>query len=283
MSRAFVHVAEMLDTLTGGRIHLEVQANLPVPDHILNIINGAPQIGTLGMGGMAEYFPPAGAFEAPYMFRDLDHFYSTVASSIGRELLSEAEKRSGLHVLDVWHQGVRQVTLRDTPAVTPEQFGKIKLRVPPSVMFAEAAKVLGALPTTMTFQNVPMGLQSGVIDGQENPLPTMKVMGIIGLCRYLVMTHHMIGTILPVVGSLQWDQFSKDDQEIITKAFRAGGEYNRRIIEEEERRLVQEFEEQGLTVLYPDLSVFRSRAERSWRRFRDQWGDSLVTQIQAVR
>lgn len=280
--RALLRVAELLESRTNGRITMTVIALLPVPGQMEDIRAGSREIGMTGAQGVADFFPSFAVFEAPYVFRDLDHFSAMIRSPIGQRILRESEDASNIHVLDVWHQGVRQVTLRNIPAQTPAEFGNVKLRIPGAVMFVEAAKVLGALPTTMAFENVNLGLRSGIIDGQENPLPTIKAMGFQEHCKYLVLTNHIVGVILPVINGDYWRELSPDDQDIITQAFREGGEYNRRIIEEEEARLVEEFADQGMIVLHPDLTVFRERAERTWLGFRELWGDSLVAEIQAV-
>ena len=281
--RALMHVSRLLEERTGGRILLTVKAATPIANQFATIVESDRELAMTGPGDFAEFYPPLSALEAPYMFRDVDHFRRTVRGPIGREMIRESERLSKRHIMDVWLQGVRQVTLRDRPATTPEQFGTIKLRVPGSIMFVEAAKVLGALPTTMTFSNVYVALRAGVVDGQENPLPTIKATGFHEPCKYLVLTGHMIGAILPYMGQRLWNTLSPEDQETLTGAFREGGEYNRRIIEEEERRLVAEFERGGMTVLRPDVRPFRARAEQSWTRFTELWGDSLVARIQAVQ
>jgi len=281
--RALLHVADLLNTWTNGRIQLVVLPRVSIPGQLDDIANGSDELGMTGMGGLADYYPPAMVFEAPYMFRDLDHFYHTVESPTGRRILAQIEQRSRLHVIEVWHQGIRQVTLRDEPATTPEEFGRIRLRIPMSTMYVEAARVLGALPTTLGFSNVYVALRAGAIDAEENPLSTIRAMRFNEVCRYLVLTSHMISTIVPVMGNRTWSSLSPEDQALVTRAFREGGAYNRRIIEQEERRLVEEFAAQGMIVLRPDLAVFRTRARQSWRRFEDIWGPSLVQQIQAVR
>ncbi len=283
MHIALVHVGELLNQRTAGRIRLRIEPRRAIPSQMDIVARSDRELAMVSLAGLASYHPPLAAFEAPYVFRDVDHFYRTVRSRIGKEVISEAERQSGLHVLGVWHQGLRQVTLRDRPATTPEEFGNIKLRVPASMMFVEAAKTLGALPTTMPFSNVHIALRAGVIDGQENPLPTIYAMGVDEVCRYLVLTSHMIGSIAPVIGSDLWQRLAKADQEIVEQAFQDGGARNRRIVEEEESRLLAELAAGGMTVLRPELEPFRRRAEQSWRRFNDIWGDSLVARIQQVQ
>lgn len=278
--RTLLQVGKVLGERTAGRIQFSfvpASADIDSSSQIVCLL-AMPSI-----NGLAEYYRPLGVLEAPYMFRNLDHFYHAIDSPIGQRLLRETEQRAQQHVLDVWHLGVRQVTLRDRPATTPDEFGFIKLRVPPALMSVEVAKVLGALPTTITFQDVYANLRAGTIDGQENPLPTIKAMGFNALCRYLVLTDHVIATTVPTLTDHHWGKLTPEDREAVTQAFRDVRNYNRLLIAEQERNLVAEFERGGMIVLKPDIEPFRRRAEQSWRRFSDVWGDSLVPQIQAIR
>ncbi len=282
MHRALVHVADALRRRSDGRIELRVRHSVSAPEPIPFVRENGGEIAMVSASGLSRYHPPLAAFEAPYMFRDLDHFYMTFDAPIGRDLLSAVEHKARVHVIRVWHQGIREVTLRDQIARTPEEFAEITLRVPAATQFVEAARVLGALPTTMPFESIAIGLRAGLVDGQENPLPTIKAMGFDRLCRYLILTHHMIGTIAPIVSLDYWTALSPADRDMIESAFVDGGLYNRLIIEEAERELVEAFAEGGMTVVEPELAVFRQRASASWRRFEDLWGPDLVGQIQAV-
>ena len=283
MHRALLKVASILQERSRGRIHLLVEAGLSLPYQIDEMLKGSDEISMSGMGSLSDYYPPLGALEAPYMFRDVDHFYHTVETPFWGSLVTEVERRSGLHVIDMWHQGVRQVTFRDQAARSPAEFGRIKLRVPPSQMYVECARVLGALPTTMNINDVRTAIRAGTVDGQENPLPTIEAMHFHDVCTYLVLTNHSITPIMPIVSAAFWKTLSESDRLLITEAFREGGRYNRKIVEEEERELIHEFEQSGMIVIRPDLRQFRDRAEKVWKRYGEVWGDSLVARIQAVK
>lgn len=277
--RTLLKVGEVLKRRTDGRIQF---AFLPIGTDVDSSSQTVCMLSMPSINGLAEYYRPLGALEAPYMFRDIDHFYRAIDSPVGQRLIREAEPRAEQHVLDVWLLGVRQVTLRDRPATTPDEFGFIKLRVPTALMAVEVAKVLGALPMTIEFKDVYVNLRAGTIDGQENPLPTIKTMGFNRLCRYLVLTNHVIATTVPALSDHHWAKLSPEDRAIVKQAFRDMRIYNRLLIDEQERRLVEELQGEGMVVLRPELAPFRRRAEQSWRRFSDVWGDSLVTQIQAA-
>ena len=280
--RTLLHVADLLSERTGGQIILTVQPSISIVDHEEVILEGLRDIAMASLAGLSRFYPPLGAFEAPYMFRSVDHFYATVDSDVGQRIRREFEARSGFHVLDIWHQGYRHVTLVDTPARTPEEFSSVRLRVPSNIMFVEAARILGAQPISASFENVAVGLRSGMFDGQENPLPTIAAMEFDRLSNYLVLTSHVLSTITPIMSKQHWESLSCRDQQIIEQTFRDGRVYNREIIEADENRLIDEFADAGLEIIRPDLGVFRERARGSWRKYEELWGASLVDEIQAV-
>lgn len=280
--RTLLHVADLLSERSGGRITLTVQPSISIVDHEEVILEGLRDIAMASLAGLSRFYPPLGAFEAPYMFRSVDHFYATVDSDVGRRIRREFEARSGFHMLDIWHQGHRHVTLVDKPARTPEEFSSVRLRVPSNIMFVEAARILGAQPISATFENVAVGLRSGMFDAQENPLPTIAAMEFHTLSSYLVLTSHVLSTITPIMSKQHWESLSFRDQQIIGQAFLDGRTYNREIIEADESRLIQKFADAGLEIIRPDLDVFRERARASWARYEELWGTSLVDEIQAV-
>ncbi len=235
------------------------------------------------IGFFAGYFQPLGAFEAPYVFTDAEHMFRVLRSEWGQRLLAEAQKRAGHRILAIWYEGVRHVTLRDRPATTPEEFGDIKLRVPASAQHVETARVLGAQPTTMGLRNVYTGLRIGTIDAQENPLPTTTALGFDEVCEYLVLTHHRVSAVFPVIADSIWQRLAPAERTLIEESFRAGGRRNREIVENAESRLINELDAAGMEVLAPDLAPFRRRARHAWRRYSDIWGDSVLVRVEDMR
>ena len=257
---ALIDVATLLRQSSGGMVTLEVAAEQSPPGEVVMAPEGQHSVNMTNLAAVAESYLPLGAFEAPYMFRNLDHFSQTMDSPLGKRLLDDGMRRAEMRILDVWALGVREVTLRDTPASTVEGFSQVKLRVPPAIMFVEGARALGAQPTTMSLDDVYTALRTGTVDGQENALATIKLRDFQHVCRYLVLTHHKIGTVVPALPDSVWETIPAAHQDLILAAFRQGRDRNIRYIREEESRLVSEFEAEGMQTLRPDLDPFRARA-----------------------
>jgi TRAP-type C4-dicarboxylate transport system substrate-binding protein len=113
--------------------------------------------------------PDLEAFAAPYVWRDTDHMLKTVGAA-GQELAERLVRAKGIRVLDFgWLFGNRYLTTKTKAIYKPEDLKGMKIRVQPTAIYLETIKAMGANPTTMDFKEVYLGLQSGVIDGQENP------------------------------------------------------------------------------------------------------------------
>ena len=221
--RALVLVAEKIRERSNGRIVLDVQPNVNVPNELDLILAGSMEIGMGRHGGSGDLLSSARGIRSALHVSAISTIFTIRSKALSAGKNSPSSNAGpGFTSSMSGTRGSRQVTLRDRPATTPLEFGHIRLRIPGTVMYVEMAKVLGALPTTMNFSNVHIALRTGVIDGQENPLPTIKAMRFNEVCRYLVLTGHMIGTISPVIGEKQWEGLSPADRALITQAFREG-------------------------------------------------------------
>ncbi len=236
-----------------------------------------------GVAWLAQYSPRIGVLGWAYLFRDLDHMYKVLRGPMGEELFKEFPTKIGVRVIDVWYLGTRQTTLRDKPASTPEEFKGIKLRSPGAPTYIEAVRVLGANPTPMGFGEVYMALKTGVIDGQENPLTTIKASKFYEVCKYLVLTSHMVDSIIPQINERLWKSLKPEHQRVVIEAFREGGKLNDKLILDGEAKLVEEFERGGMTILRPNLDTFRGRATQIPERFKNLWEDGMIEKIQAVK
>ncbi len=283
VTAALRHVAQALRTESGGRVTLSVPLEEPTQEERRQTAKRALLVELTTTQGLSRSYPPLGAVDAPYMFRDLEHFDAVMESELGRELVAEGQRRAEIQILDVWVLGVRQVTLRDRAATTPEGFSGVKLRVPPGPMFVEGARALGAQPTTMALDDVYTALRIGTVDGQENGLAAIKLRRLNEVCRYLIMTHHMIGTSVPCIADSVWEQIDPEAQSLIRRCFREAKAVNRAALLQEEREIIREMEHGGMIVLRPNLDPFRRRARHTWKRYRQVWGDSLATRVQSIR
>ncbi|OYW98085.1 MAG: C4-dicarboxylate ABC transporter, partial [Rhizobiales bacterium 32-66-8] len=139
----------------------------------------ALQRGNLEMGNIApqdisNQIPAWSVLTSAYLFRDAAHLRTFFDSEVGAEFKAMAEEQLGIHILGPTYFGARQVGLRiDREIKTPADMAGIKLRMPGGDAWQFLGTALGANPTPMAYAEVYTGLQTGAIDGQDNPLPNV--------------------------------------------------------------------------------------------------------------
>jgi len=163
---------------------------------------------------MSSYVPGFGLFEMPYLVKDREHMARIRDQIVYPELVPQADK-IGYHVIGVWENGFRQITNNKRPIVKPEDLQGIKLRVPKGVWRVKMFKAYGANPTPLGFSEVFVALQTGAMDGQENPLAQIVSGHFQEVQKYLSLTDHVY-TPSYVVAGASWSRLTPDVQKILS-------------------------------------------------------------------
>lgn len=278
-------MAEEVRTETGGAIDIRVfpaaqlgSGHEMVESTIFGLIDGV----TEGAALMAQWAPRLSVLEAPYLFDGPDHMYRVLDSEVGRSLMADLEQ-NGLKVLGVFYYGARHLTTTNREVRTPADMAGFKLRVPEVPLYLEMAHSWGASPTPMAFSELYFALRQGLVDGQENPLPTIKSGAFHEVQEYLVLTGHIIVPMITVVNKGMWDRLSAEHQQIISAAMDRAVERSNGMIIAQEQSLIEEFRAHGVKVIEPDLDAFRAAvADRVPQAFASIWGPDLYARIRAV-
>ncbi len=207
-------------------------------------------------GRVGLWIPRAGAFAQPYVIKDYDHIKRIFESPYGLEIRKEMQDKFQWRALDTWYNGTRQTT-SNRELKTMADFKGLKLRVPNAKSLLSYAKYSGASPTPMAFSEVYLALQTNAVDGQENPLPTIKAMKFYEVQPYLAITNHVVNDQMVIMSDVTWNKLTKEQQEIVNKAVAKAGAAHTKKVQDQEANLVSFFESQGVTVTYPDLAPFR--------------------------
>ena len=165
---------------------------------------------------MSSYVPSFGLFEMPYLVKDRDHMARIRDQIVFPKLVPDAEK-VGYHVLGIWENGFRQITNNKHPITKPEDLQGIKLRVPKGVWRVKMFKLYGANPTPLAFSEVFVALQTGAMDGQENPLAQIASARFYEVQKYLSMSGHVYTPSYLVAGA-SFKRMSADVQKVLSDA-----------------------------------------------------------------
>jgi TRAP-type C4-dicarboxylate transport system substrate-binding protein len=140
-------------------------------------------------------FPAWSILTSAYLFRDADHLQRFFASDLGAQMKKMAEDQLKVKILGPTFFGTRQVGLKPKKKInTPADMAGIKLRMPPGDAWQLLGRSLGANPTPMAYAEVYTGLQTGAIDGQDNPLPNVQNMKFYEVMSQIVLTSHLSAT-----------------------------------------------------------------------------------------
>lgn len=174
---------------------------------------------TLPSTVMSSTVPPFGFFELPYLIRDRAHL-RRVEEEIFWPHIAPAAEDLGFRIIALWEHGFRQITNNARPIVNASDLSGIKLRVPSGYWRIAAFQAFGANPTPMPLTEVFVGLQMGVIDGQENPLPQIYASRFHEVQRYLSLTNHIYSPIYVTVGADRWDRLPQDVRDDLIRIAR---------------------------------------------------------------
>jgi len=250
----------------------------------------ALQRGNLEMGNIApqdvsNQVPAFSILTAAYLFRDAAHLRAFFASDAGAEMKSLAETQLGIKILGPTYFGTRQLGLNvDKEIKTPADMAGVKLRMPGGDAWQFLGSALGANPTPMAYAEVYTGLQTGAIDGQDNPLPNVENMKFYEVMKQIVLTSHLVGYDLLVVAAPIWDGMSAEQQA----AFQAAADDA--IAWSTEQHLKREddlrafMEEKGLKISTPDVDAFRKNAQDAYLTsdLSKDWPAGMLDKINAL-
>src|SRR5437773_7553982 len=179
------------------------------------------ELGNIAPQDISKQLPAWSILTSAYLFRDANHLNAFFASDFGAQMKKMVEDQVKVRILGPTFFGTRQVGLKPKKRInTPADMAGIKLRIPPGEAWALPGRSLGANPTPMAYAEVYTGLQTGAIDGQDNPLPNVQNMKFYEVMSQIVLTSHLVGYDLLSVNLKTWQSMSPAKQ----KAFQAAAD-----------------------------------------------------------
>ena len=235
---------------------------------------------------IAKLVPEFSVFTAGYIVRDTDHQQKVFNGPIGTEMFKLVSEKMDVTPLSTVYLGTRQVNLRDPRNVkTPADLKGVKLRMPGSKEWLFLGEALGATPTPLAFGEVYLGLKTGTIDGQDNPLPSVRAAKFYEVTKQIVMTSHLVDGIFIAISNKAWNAMSTVQKQKVKAAADAASAYNNENRIKEEGQLVEFFKKEGLQVTTPDVEAFRKSVQATYQNsdYAKVWSKGLLERINATR
>ncbi|CAG0953709.1 MAG: C4-dicarboxylate ABC transporter [Rhizobiaceae bacterium] len=237
---------------------------------------------------LATFFPEWSIFAAGYVLQSAEHQVRVFNDPLMDPFKQKVEDELGVRLLAPMYLGRRQVNLRrprsELDVKTPADLAGVNLRMPGSDAWQFLGRALGANPTPMAFTEVYTALQTGAVDGQDNPLPTVVDAKFYEVTKQIALTSHLVDWNFIAISAGVYNRMTAEQQAAVTAAAVAAAESGRAAQLAKEAELVAFLEGKGLEIYEPDVAAFRSAVQAAYLSsdFAGSWPAGVLDAVNAL-
>jgi tripartite ATP-independent transporter DctP family solute receptor len=280
-----VWAAKAFEERTDGRYSIEVYPASSLGKQV-DLAEGL-QLGTVDIIYDGQFFAgrrygPMAIGSAPFMFEDYAHWQAYRDSTLFSDLSDGYANATGDDIAGLVYYGQRHVT-SDTEIKTPTDMEGMKIRVPNASLYKMFPEAVGANATPMAFSEVYLALQQGVVDAQENPLPTIQFKKLHEVQDVITLTGHITDALLTIVAGRLADSMPKEDHTILMAVLDEAADGASADIRTAELELVDWFRQQGTTVNEVDRAPFRATVSKELNGPQATWDRETFDRLQALK
>ena len=280
-------VAADVKAKTNGRIDIQGFPNGQMGssrDMIEAVSNGTQQIVTEGAANFGAWIPSISVTEAPYIWKSPSHLINALNGPLLEKYNEQLIKARGMRILGAVYYGTRHLTTSNRPVKTVDDAKGLMVRVPENDVFKAMAESWGAKPTPMNFNELYLALKTGTVDGQENPLPTIKSGKFHEVQKYIILTGHVMTPRLVVVNEAFWQKIPAADRKVVEDVLKTHMAWADAEIQKQEVALLDEFKAAGVTIIEPDVESFRKATLAAVPpKFEAKWGKGTFDSIASMK
>ena len=257
--KAAEYFAKKAGELTGGKVKVEVYANSTLykdKEEMEALQLGAvqmlaPSLAKFGPLGVKEFE----VFDLPFIFSSYDDLRKITNGPVGKQLLSKLEPK-GIRGLAYWDNGFKSFSA-NTPIKMPADLKGKKMRIQSSKVLEEQMRALGSLPQQMAFSEVYQALQTGVVDGTENPISNFYTQKMHEVQKHLSLTDHGYLGYAVIVNKKFWDGLPADVRGQLEKAMEESTRYANQIAKVENDTSLDNVRKSGKTQVHQSTNEER--------------------------
>lgn len=237
---------------------------------------------------LATFFPEWSVFAAGYVLQSAEHQVRVFNDPLMDPFKEKVESELGVRLLAPMYLGRRQVNLRqprsEIDVKTPADLAGVNLRMPGTDAWQFLGRALGANPTPMAFTEVYTALQTGAVDGQDNPLPTVVDAKFYEVTKQIALTSHLVDWNFIAISAEVYNGMTAEQQAAVTAAAVAAADSGRAAQLAKEEELVAFLEEKGLEIYEPDVAAFRTAVQSAYLTsdFAASWPEGVLDAVNAL-
>jgi tripartite ATP-independent transporter DctP family solute receptor len=278
----FGHVGEPGSLFAASAEEFARRANAKLGDKAKVVVYGSSQLGgdkellqKLKLGTVEIALPSTvmsseadlfGVFEMPYLVKDRQHM-QRIEKEVFWKTLAPAAEAKGLKVIAVWENGYRHITNSKRPINKPADLQGIKLRVPEGKWRVKMFQTYGANPSPMKFSEVFTALQTGVMDGQENPFTQIYSAKFQEVQKFLSLTGHVYTPAYATVGAKRWASLPADVRNTLEAVAKDTQDFVYQTAAKADDELLQKLKSGGMQVNTPDKNAFVAASKPVYEEF----------------
>ena len=254
-------------------------------DLIQQVKSGALDITTPSMAALSNLVPALEIASAPFLWNDWAQAEKVIRGPAFDPIFDELrDKHNVLMLSKIWYWGWRNLTTGTKPVTKPEDMSGLKIRVPESPVWVEMIRAMGAAPTPIPFGEVYTALQQKLVDGQENPIPTIYARKFYEVQGHLSMTKHMLQNNTVIINKRSLEKLSPELQKVLLEEAAAISEKNTRLQQEQEAKMLEEIRKSGKTVIVdkPDRAAFAAKMAPAYKNLETRWGSANLQRVKAA-
>lgn len=280
------HFADQVDKASHGKLKVTVVPNGTSfggdqTAAVSRLSNGSLDATIISTSVYAETIKQMNAISLPYLFKDTDQLTTYLNGRPGDDLTSLMQSKDNIKALALMTRTPREVTNSNRPITTPSDLQGMKIRVPSNPLWTKFFSTLGASPTPMDFSEVFTALQTGTIDGQENPVEVPLANKFYQVQKYLSMTNHMTDAYVLGISHKKWNAFTVEQQKELQAAATETAQFKTNYDTDQAAKQIKELEQHGMKVNElsdAGLAQFREKARALYPQFEDVIGARFVNE-----
>lgn len=287
-AKAMMEFEKYVEEASAGNIEVEVYTDAVLftqEEEVVAVAGNDAQMSLISASWLTSGSPWVGMFAAGYTFKSYDHMTAVLNGEIGKAAFAKIGEEQGVLPLGAWYLGSRQISLSEDKAITtPADLNGINLRMPNSDAWIELGKAIGANPTPISFSELYLSLQTGVVDGQDNPLPTVESAKFYEVQKSITITNHLVDSVWPAINVDFWNGLTEAQQKIVLDGVEAGRKFCDETNLGREAELVEFFKGEGLSVYEADLDAFAEHVQAYYLESPTSadWDLELLEQVKAM-
>ena len=270
--------AELYAACSGDTVNLAPSATMGNDVEMLTLAAaGIMQVTANSQGAMSQIVPEIGLLGLPFLFNDLPTAWKVLDGDVGT-MLDERAQNAGLKILGFWDNGIRHITHLSKNVAEPDDLKGMKIRTPPDQMTVDIFEALGAAPAPLAWSELPTALQSGVFDGQENPLTNIYSAKLHEITPYVTLTGHKYESTPVVAGMVWWSTLDQAHQDCAISATAEAGKLQRELSLEGDQTLRPKMEAEGAIFAEADRAAYQAATASVYDKYGDDYPE-LVTAL----